>query len=384
MSDAELFAAAMLRHAAVPQIPPDIYLSAKEFALGLEISQKTRIFLDTRYWLLIRDHVRGNRVDTQIGELLTLLRTLVHDDRAICPVAAPVLGELLKQTDSASLALTFELVDDLSASVAIQPELRRLEIELRSFLATKLLDGFPAPPLQDLVWTRPFWITVGVDLDLGYPPDQQEAAEKAFIDLLWECPFSEYAQGLHSWNDSVPYKDLHDSFPEFTKNELNIQRSLHPQPPERRSFHTAFMEHLEVALYAHADEIESVIDDWYEGENEIGLRIREGILPECEKPITEVLRSAFRDAQVGTALPYLRILPGILTAFEFDHSRKVKRNDLADMYNAASALPYCNIYLTEGSFQHLLTRKPLQYDSLYSTQVISNPAEALDVLMKLL
>lgn len=369
-------------HLQHPDIGPEEYLHAREMLLAAEVLKRTRIFLDTRYWLLIRDHLRGTRRNPQIGRLYDALLALVGDKRAVCPVSVTVVGEVLKQNDRASRMATAELIQRLSESVVIQPELRRIRREVRSFVSRGLLGAAPHPPLVELVWTRPWWMVVGPEPMIGtWPPELRRAAAKASIDVLWDATIVDYVRGGDAWPLQRPYSELHDAFPQFAADQLNEGRSDPWQ--DLGTFDPHFLAHLEVALEMHRHDIEDVLDVFFERQFGTTIGISVATESRAAAPVCDWIRTAFRENRVGTELPYFRIIPGILTAFELNRARKYRRNDLTDFFNAATALPFCNIYLTESSFRHLLTTKPLAYDRLYETRVISDVSEAANAIERL-
>ncbi|HET6762888.1 MAG TPA: hypothetical protein VFH27_04425 [Longimicrobiaceae bacterium] len=366
-----------------PEISPDAYLHAKELALGGDMLKRTRIFLDTRYWLLIRDHLRGKQPREQIGRLYEALLTLVTSKRAICPVSVTVVGEVLKQNDPDSRAATAEVMDRLSESVVIQPEMRRIRREVRSFVSRGVIGAPTYPSLAELVWTRPWWMVVGADPTIGdWPPALRRAAAKASIDVLWNLTIVEYVRAADAWPLERPYAELHDALPQLAVDELNAGRS---DPwEERGGYDKHFLAQLEVALDMHRHDIEDVLDVLFEKKFGSTIGIAAATESRAMAPVSDWIRMSFRENRVGTELPYFRILPGILTALRLDRARKYRRNDVTDFFNAATALPYCDLYLTESSFRHLLTTKPLAYDHLFNTRVISDLSEAATAVEQLL
>jgi hypothetical protein len=63
-----------------------------------------------------------------------------------------------------------------------------------------------------------------------------------------------------------------------------------------------------------------------------------------------------------------------------DSTRKYKITDVHDIGHATAALPYCDIFLTEHSLRHLLTRQDLGLDRQFKCIVISDTKVAIDRL----
>ena len=48
-----------------------------------------------------------------------------------------------------------------------------------------------------------------------------------------------------------------------------------------------------------------------------------------------------------------------------------------DLYHVAAAIPYCDIFLCDRPFKHLVTDPKLRYDRDYTVTVLSSPKEIL-------
>src|SRR5437867_1568264 len=68
--------------------------------LARDVSARTRIYLDTRYWLFLRDVELGRPQKPIHVELLEVLRTGVRSGRLLCPIGDSTFFELLKQSDA--------------------------------------------------------------------------------------------------------------------------------------------------------------------------------------------------------------------------------------------------------------------------------------------
>jgi len=66
------------------------YVRLKRIALAHEITSKKKIYLDTKYWALLRDARLGRSPNSTMAELLACLEALVRNGHAICPLNADV------------------------------------------------------------------------------------------------------------------------------------------------------------------------------------------------------------------------------------------------------------------------------------------------------
>jgi hypothetical protein len=60
------------------------YLTERRLALGQSIGNRHKIYLDTKYWILLRDHTLGRSTDAGIKKLAGLLHDGVKSTKLIC------------------------------------------------------------------------------------------------------------------------------------------------------------------------------------------------------------------------------------------------------------------------------------------------------------
>lgn len=140
-------------HRLHPEISLERYVRTKVLETADRVLARKRIYLDTRYWVALRD-VRLQRPRTVVDEeLLKTISELVSSGRAICPINANVFAELLKQRDNQTRLATAQVIDELSLGIAIQPEDERIGTEIMHCLQRSLSGEDALEPLERLVWT---------------------------------------------------------------------------------------------------------------------------------------------------------------------------------------------------------------------------------------
>src|SRR4030042_4412186 len=95
------------------------YVKRKRIELSHEISLCKKIYLDLKYWILLRDAWVRKNVEDNIIQLLHLIENLVKSGHAICPISTNTFWEIRKQTDIKTIEATVRLIDDLSRGVTI-------------------------------------------------------------------------------------------------------------------------------------------------------------------------------------------------------------------------------------------------------------------------
>lgn len=117
-------------HRRNPDVSLRSYMRDKRCQLGSAVISIQRIYLDQRFWLLLRDVYLGRSGDKATSDLLTLLRYLVSQGKAIYPISESVFIELLKQSDESTRLATAQLIDDLSLGITLIPFDERVRQEL--------------------------------------------------------------------------------------------------------------------------------------------------------------------------------------------------------------------------------------------------------------
>ena len=97
------------------------YARQKRIVLARDVLGKTRIYLDTKYWVLLRDVRLGRPSPSCLADVLAILERLVQNGQAVCPVNADVFFEVQKQKDPATVTATVQLLDDLSQGISLLP-----------------------------------------------------------------------------------------------------------------------------------------------------------------------------------------------------------------------------------------------------------------------
>ncbi len=141
-------------HLATPEISYEIYRRQKELECADIVMTRKSVYLDTRFWIHLRDAALGKHVPAVYDQLLRELRKGVAEGKLICPFAADMLAEVYKQSDRTTRLATARLIDELSLNVALQSEPERLMTELHHGIQAIRSTAPPQEPLRKLVWTR--------------------------------------------------------------------------------------------------------------------------------------------------------------------------------------------------------------------------------------
>jgi len=196
-------------------------------SLGQEVANRERVYLDKRYWILLRDVEIGRSSNMDVKELLNSLRDRVKLGVCICPISESVFAELLKQDDPYTRKATARLIDELSAGVTLVPYPDRVSQELCNYLYTT---GGKSDlyPLEKLVWTKLSYV-LGVvhPSKTPFSTEDELMLQKAFFDHMWDIPLTEMIDIL---GDTKPpkmdFERLADQLNQANRNHAGQVKSF--------------------------------------------------------------------------------------------------------------------------------------------------------------
>jgi len=350
------------------------YVRSKRIALAHEIGPKKKIYLDTKYWVLLRDVRLGRPKSSSLAELLARVEVLVRDGHALCPLNADIFFEVFKQNDPATLTASVELIDDLSSGISLIPMTERLPLEVFHFIETSRRGAAAVFAMDELVSTKAAYVIGFVTPDHYELPDEQNVTiQKAFADHMWGLKLSDYLNTMGA--DKAAARE--PSFPDISAqlNEGKL-RSIH----EHKSFKSLFLSEVRGVLDVYEPELADLIHFIFERDTGNQLDNHVKLQDDSGRLIANVVYDAFRLNRVTNQFPTIRVGAGLHAALRWNGDRKYKANDLFDFRHAEAALPYGDYFLTENSLRQLLQDGNLKFQELFPCKVCSEPSEALSEL----
>ncbi len=333
--------------------------------LSQRVSALIRVYLDTNYWIYLRDARMGQPRCPAHRTLYETLRAAVLGRKVVCPVTDNAVYEVLRQDSLASRTATAEVMDELSTGVALDSSDQRLRIEILHYLRTRQEGADALHPLSEWVWTHACWVLSEMyPTSNALPPDIQRELQIAFYQEMLKLGVTGLMKCLASAPAPFPDDVLIGMAKRLTEGKFRHTRQL-------RSFKQVFM-----------TEVAGVLD-CYRHEIADALRYicnRGQIDPPPVDHAIAGITAAFRTGTVGTALPSVNILAGLHALFRWNRNQRYKPNDSFDHLHASAALPHFHLFLTENALARAVTSPLLKYDQLYGTVVCSDPTAALAAL----
>jgi hypothetical protein len=355
-------------HRKTPAISWQQHRRIRSDELWAMIATRRRIYLDTRYWVFLRDAAMGRAKQAIHNDLLAALQSVVESGLGICPLSESVLFELHKQTDPATRLAMARVMDSLSRGVTVQNSLDRLRAELVRFFHRIIVDQrIPGPPVEHV------WTTVGHFLGSpdpvfdGIDSGEQLAISKAFFDFLWSVTLEELITDNH-WIE-------HDKG--FQEDALRMTEGSRAHASEITSFEELYLAEVSGFVDINQATVEAAVTELATalGQQSPG--------PDAARLWRNAVYNIVRFDRVGTGLPILQIVSGIHAAIRWQRGRPFKASDFYDMYHAAAALPYCDMFLTEAFMGTILKNPPLSFGTLFDTDIVWDEADALQLLRAL-
>lgn len=348
------------------------YLKEKKLALGQWMGARKIVYLDTKFWLILRDVSLNRESGTDSREFYEKVITLVRSQICTFPISEDVFLEVIRQSDPNTLSETVKLIDLLSANVSMISLEERLSLEYKHFIEHISDEGLYE--CSALAWTKLVYT-------LGFvtPEIQGEAGEliqKKFIDHMWSIPMSKVIDILQKSGDVSPITMRFDA------ENLNSGKFSHTH--QNNSFKKMFLSELAGALEVYEGVFLDSIREMFE--SKVGMPINQAdiINHDCSNLIIKAIYNVFKLNKDKNHLPTLRIISGLHAAVRWDKSQKFQENDYHDFRHAASAIPYCDCFFTEKRLAHLVTQKITGYDKQYNCNVQSSVKGVNKVLSEFL
>ena len=345
------------------------YLNEKNLNTSNEVNKKTKIYLDTKYWIEICDVLRGVKKNEDIQKIYLYLREGVQDNKLICPISQPIFKEVLKQNDEESLKQTLKIMDELSHSIIICHDKTIFTLELYNFFYDNLQIEI------DRTLSKNFWCKSPVHMygiKIRYfqnlTNEENFLRQKNYFDKVEKYTFLNYIAKL-SMDDLKMYRDSKIDTNWF---EQNKQKNIN----EYNTFDKLYMA-----------EIFGTINDWYKNDiKEIFNKVVSNISEKEKKSFTnenisDEIYKHFKQKKMNLYLPSLDIGSMLHAKFVWNKTQKYKQGDMDDIRHAIIALPYYNYFFTEKSLHNMI--KECNYDEKYSCVVASKNKQIIDILEKL-
>lgn len=337
-----------------------------------ELKDRSKIYLDLKFWIYLREADLNAEADPKKRELLRLLRDGVAQKKLICPVSATVIEEVLKQADTESRRKsTCRIVDELSTGVCLLDGERRNATEIACFFHDLSFAEEGYKP-SELVWTKVVFAFGYFDLPaLQNDHSNFEIMLERCFDYLWRQNFSEVLERLKD----APPNELR--LKQFSKG-LDLENKTHAS--DLKSFEKAYRDEISGAIDISGDAIVEVLEG-------IANRKRNSSHPSSGEEIRRLknigqraMSEEFKKNSTKFDLRTMHSTAALHAAFRWNKGATFKPNDFWDLDHAIQAVSYCDAFLTERPLAHLLSQKNVQLEEINGCRIISELDVAISFL----
>jgi hypothetical protein len=360
-------------HLQHPEISLEQHFRSKALGTADRVLTRKIIYLDTRFWILLRDVSLGRSTAPLHQQMLDKLRLLVNEGKVICPINADTLTELLKQRDKTTRLATARLIDELSLGGALQSEEARVGTELMHCVQLTQRGPDALEPLERLVWTAPSHVLEFIYPTLEpLPDDQMLACQKAFSDYMWDFAVA----------DQMSILPLYPTHMDESWNALadKLNRDVKEHDLQIKSLKDLHLDEFKGALDSYLPTLVSIFRELWEKETGVAAPDEARVdFENAGRELIGLLGEAFRTGKLGKQIPSLVIKAGLYAAVRRNRGRQLTGNDLHDFGHAAAAVAYCDYFATERSLHHLIVNE-LKFDQRYEVVVVSKTPEFIRLL----
>ncbi|MDX1727924.1 hypothetical protein LOC50_16440 [Pseudoalteromonas sp. SCSIO 43095] len=319
------------------------------------MSEKAIVYLDTKFWIILRDVQLNNVSCAKKIKLYNTIIELNESRKIIIPISHYVLNEFVKQKDKDTLKECFDLILQLSGNISIRDYHERIFEELILFI-TLIKNGelnTKLDVISQYVWT-PIPYTFGKFVcsdgdDVSYDEIVQDAIfECKTIDSKFLSMILDKSESMSDYPDPTCMINAKrkDKYGSSAKNQCS-------------EFYLA----LKKGLIANA--LKEVMGSYNE---------------ENVNQIFIMLNNLKYKNKLGNFLPTLNTYSTLLSTWLVEQQSNIKVNHYFDIHHASAALPYFDVFLTEKSLKDAIQRVSPKYLSFNKCKVGSTPEEAIEIL----
>lgn len=330
-------------------------------AFGQALEPRKAIYLDTKFWVGLREAELGRSAGDEV-ELLVRLRRAVREGQIFCPISESVLAEVHKQADPETRSATSRLIDELSLGACLLSLEELMTRELAMLAARRAGGRLEEGPFTKLALVIGF----GQPAPFDGPPMQVRAMQKAAFETIWELTAEQALGGMADLPArNEPWRAL--------ASRLNAENATHADTV------TSYPE-----LYRK--EARGGLDPFRHGlRSQTAALLRENGLRSLKVTDTPEAWGAFLDEvlmrdQLAEDLPTVHIHATLHALLRWDKSRRLKENDFYDFQHAACAIVHCEALFTERNLCDLAHRRPTVLAKQFNRSVVATFADALGVV----
>ncbi len=340
------------------------YIREQSPKIADKYSGKQKIYLDLKYWILLRDGAESNH--PIIRQITEKVRQLHSSGKCIFPVSDIIYYEMMKQGDDAKRSASIALVDQYSEGLAMVTAAHQFQIAFGYWIRQYLkIDNLAFPQVSG--WSA-------INLVIGFTGFAKQAEnlsgdlQKSFFDFASKITLSATHMAT-----SIPFTPFNG------KDDVKV---LNEGKEKYRGQNKTFKEMFISELEGFIQELKKPIHDEL-----VSLFVQKMNRQPTTQEMANINPDAyckliiqlFREGKLSNELPLLKIFPSLFAMMRWNKDRVYKDgNDTTDVLHAVHALPNCHYFFTEKELKSLIVQ--LKLDKLFYCVVESDPKKVLGIL----
>jgi len=356
-----------------PDISLDEYVKANRIALGQQVQDKIKIYLDTKYWIYFRDVMLKRSDNLTVIKSYELLTSLCDSGIVICPISEDILYEITKQTDEHTLATSIKLIDKFSKGISLTSQKERIQSEVLYFLYKYGKQETQIYTPDFFAWTK-ISQTLSSALPYNTPFNQNDelVLQKAFFDQLWQTSLAQLF--------NIAGNDALQNIPKMPDLSDLLNKDTAKSRKHFSTFDEIFLDEVYWQVDLIKDSLTEAMHQMFMQNTGKSISIEEYKLNREDKLFRNMIINLFKLRKEKKNFPTIKVGAGIHAAVRLDSKRKFSPNDYYDFRHAQAAIPYCDFFFTEKNLRHLLKTNTLAYDKEYNCEVVSKPKDVFQAL----
>jgi hypothetical protein len=272
----------------------EAYSQKSKIEIGDTVLRKHRIYLDTKYWIFMRDASLGRATTVQI-EIYEKLKDLVKKEVVICPLSPHLFEELMNIGDKEKRLNMARVMDELSRQICFISPLNITGQELLSFVRhcqAKAKGKFLFNPAKYVFTKVAFVLGELYPTVEGIPIEHMNDIRIQFFDHLSKFTLVEMLKTMKS---DLPLRNSENLIAQLNKGKDDNQ--------DWKSFHEVFMHEIGGILDAVRDDLEELCI--YLRKNDVGgsVPIEETYESESAELLSKAIYNAFDQKKINKELP---------------------------------------------------------------------------------
>lgn len=352
------------------------YTTRHILQLSNGLKDKTLIYLDLNFWILLRDCFMGINKESKSNLFFNNLKSLVSSGCVLCPINYSIFIELLKQNDPDSRLNTARVIDLFSNATTMIFELERENYELQYYVRKKLLQDEFISPVFSKLWVRiPFIMGQYIPVNDSLDNQTLNEIQIHFFEYLSRMNLVEMISVLNKSNQ-LPRENF-----ESTAKKINFEKKLYNN--FHKSIVALFKVELKGGLSIYLEDFDRFLLWFSQTYPCLYLKLNNELGINSANKLSDQIASDIVQNRIDLYLPNIYIDACLYTSVRWDSKRNFKPNDFYDFQHSRAALPYYDYFFTERPLKHLLETKPFELSKKYQCAV-ENDIDKINVILSVL